>query len=124
METENVAQLIETSNAKWKPAKLEGIDFLPLHTDRAERKGTFLFRMQPGTCYTRHRHPGGEELLMLKGSLEMDGRKLKAGDFLYSPPGTAHELKSEKGCMFLVVWTDSIEIVVGGNFEEIEPNYD
>ncbi|MFH1017741.1 MAG: cupin domain-containing protein [Pseudomonadota bacterium] len=109
--------MIETSSAPWKPTRLAGVDYLPLHTDRSERAGTFLYRMGPGTSYIRHRHPEGEEIFLLEGEMKVGERILKRGDFLNSPPGTIHEIFSEKGCLFLAVLPKAIEIVPLGTQE-------
>jgi anti-sigma factor ChrR (cupin superfamily) len=116
----NLTKHIETSTAPWIPFRLEGIQYLPLRTDVDERKGTFLFRMPPGTTYPRHRHPAGEEILVLKGEMSAGERKLKAGDFLYSPPASVHELTTKEGCVFLEILPEPMQVLSTATTEEIE----
>jgi quercetin dioxygenase-like cupin family protein len=53
----------------------------------------------PGATAPRHKHPGEEIIYVLKGVLEyrLEGRPpatLKAGDVLFVPTGTVHEVKN------------------------------
>jgi quercetin dioxygenase-like cupin family protein len=120
MVAKTVTHLIQTASAAWKPSRIEGVEFLALNADAEERAGTFLFRMAAGTRYPKHRHPEGEELLMLKGEATVAEKKMKAGDFLYSPPGSIHELVSEAGCMCLVSWPRSVEMIGEHSHEEFD----
>ena len=56
----------------------------------------------PGIVAPRHSHPGEEIVYELEGSLEyrLDGRPpttLKAGEVLFIPAGTVHEVKNVGG---------------------------
>ncbi|MFH1262021.1 MAG: cupin domain-containing protein [Pseudomonadota bacterium] len=116
----NLTKHIETSSALWIPFRLEGIEYLPLRTDVDERRGTFLFRMPAGTTYPRHRHPAGEEILVLKGEMMAGERRLKAGDFLYSPPASVHELITKEGCVFLEILPEPMQVLSTMTIDEIE----
>jgi quercetin dioxygenase-like cupin family protein len=116
-----VSNIIETSSAAWKPARLPGIEFIPLNTDPDERCGTFMYRMEAGAHFPRHRHPAGEEILLIRGDVIMGERALKAGDFLFSPPGSIHEMATREGCLFMAVFPKPVEIVpVVAHDREIE----
>jgi quercetin dioxygenase-like cupin family protein len=117
---ENVTKLVETSSAEWKPLSIPGIKVLPLQADKTEREGTFLIWMAPNATYTRHRHPAGEQMLLLKGDAVAGETKLKAGDFLSSPPGSVHEVTSEGGCVFFVYLPKAIQIVSASQLEEMD----
>jgi quercetin dioxygenase-like cupin family protein len=39
--------------------------------------------------------------------------RLRAGDYLYTPPGVAHAASSEAGCVFLVILPKPVEILAG-----------
>lgn len=49
-------------------------------------------RLQAGARFPRHRHQAGEEVLVLSGHVRIDGTDLEAGDWLYSEPGTEHDV--------------------------------
>ena len=52
----------------------------------------------PGASFPNHRHPGEEIIYVLQGSIEyeVDGKpiRLKAGDVLFIPNGTAHAARN------------------------------
>jgi quercetin dioxygenase-like cupin family protein len=57
---------------------------------------------QPGAVAPRHKHPGEEIVYVLKGTLQyrVEGRPpatLKAGDVVFIPYGTPHEVKNIGG---------------------------
>ena len=120
MISKKVSQLVETSSASWKPSKVPGVEYVALHTDPKEKEGTFLLKMAPGTSYPRHRHPGGEEILMLKGDMIVGDRKMKPGDFLYSPPSSVHDASTEKGCMFMTILPKAVEFVAASGTDDRE----
>jgi len=114
--------MVETSRGEWKPSKIPGVQYQPLNSDEKERSGTFMIRMAPNTRYPRHRHPGGEEVFVLKGDMTVGDQKMKIGDYLYSPPGSVHEASTVKGCLFLTVLPEPIEIIPTHEVQnEIDP---
>jgi anti-sigma factor ChrR (cupin superfamily) len=57
-----------------------------------------------GATYPAHDHAGYEELYVLSGDLETEGRLLGPGDFLHAEPGSHHNpLHSPHGCTALLV---------------------
>jgi quercetin dioxygenase-like cupin family protein len=107
----NLSHTVETASAGWKRSKVAGVEYVALNADLDDRYGTFLLKMAPKTKYPKHRHPEGEEILMLKGDMTIGGRTMKGGDFLYSPPGSIHEASTENGCMFLTMLPKPIEMI-------------
>lgn len=120
MLTKNVSFLVETATSPWKPSKVPGVDYLVLNADPAEKFGTFLLRMAPNTKYPKHRHPGGEEVLLLKGDMMLGDRKMKPGDFVYSPPASIHTASTVAGCMFLTLIPKPVELIVGASMGEFD----
>jgi anti-sigma factor ChrR (cupin superfamily) len=81
-----------------------GIFCRQLATDLETGRVTLLVRLAPGTEYPPHTHAIVEELHMLEGDLMVDGKKLQAGDYLRSQPGTSdHRVWSENGCMGVLI---------------------
>lgn len=74
-----------------------GIDFKVLRTSQETGAWTVLFRCAKGASFNPHRHLGGGEYLMLKGTMEVRGGKekggitAKAGDYGYEPNGVLHD---------------------------------
>jgi len=54
-----------------------------------------LVRVAPGASFPMHTHVGEERILVLQGRAEDDqGRTFRAGDFVTSADGTAHEVRT------------------------------
>ncbi|MFM7069457.1 MAG: cupin domain-containing protein [Actinomycetes bacterium] len=49
-----------------------------------------------------HRHPGGEELLMVEGLIEVGGITLGPGDYLFTPPGATHRACARSDARFVL----------------------
>lgn len=76
-----------------------GISCKLLATDAENGRVSMLVRLAPGAEYPPHVHAGVEELHMLDGELMVDDKKLYAGDYLRSEPGTTdRHVWSETGC--------------------------
>lgn len=83
---------------EWEEAA-PGITCKLLATDMEKGRVSMLVRLAPGAEYPPHTHAGVEELYMLQGELMVDDKKLCAGDYLRSEPGTTdHRVWSETGC--------------------------
>lgn len=79
---------IETRTAAWRPGLVEGLSVLPLH--EYEGISTALVRWAPDTRFPPHRHPGGEEILVLEGSLHDGEGDYPALSWLRNPRGSVH----------------------------------
>lgn len=87
----------------WEQAA-PGITCKLLATDAESGRVTMLVRIAPGAEYPPHTHAGVEELHMLEGELMVDDKKLSAGDYLRSEPGTTdHRVWSETGCTGVLI---------------------
>lgn len=86
-----------------------GVEYKVLRRHATAGGLTLLLRFAPGADYPAHRHPAGEEYLVLAGSLEDGGRTYHAGDYVYYPPGSAHRPASREGTTLLVLLPAAIE---------------
>lgn len=108
-----------TTEMDWKPlveegVKTEGIYVKALRFDEAtQRPPTFLLKFEPGASYPNHNHPQGEEVFVLEGEVRFGAVELRAGDYLYTPPGMAHAVHSRAGCVMLLVVPAEVEILRG-----------
>ena len=92
------------SHAPWREAPLPGARFKLLSAGPKQGYAMILIELKPGTRYPEHDHVGTEELYLLTGDLETEGRRLGPGDFLHAEPGSHHrELYSPGGCTALMV---------------------
>ncbi len=91
---------IDTTRAAWQPGPGEGVEILPLFERGRER--VQLVRLAPGGRLPAHEHPGGEEILVLEGSLADEFGRYPKGTWLRNPHGSAHAPFSEEGCRLYV----------------------
>lgn len=102
---EDLANLASMQGAElpWLPSPLAGVERRPLYRVGGEQaRATSLVRYLPGSRFSPHRHPGGEELLVLEGTFEDEHGVYPAGSYVRNPPGTAHAPASPSGCLMLV----------------------
>ncbi|MCP9484131.1 cupin domain-containing protein [Shimia sp. CNT1-13L.2] len=91
---------IDTTKADFRPGSVPGLSVLPLHSVAGENVA--LVRWEPGTRFTRHRHWGGEEILVLEGTFQDEHGDYPAGTWLRSPHMSEHTPFSEGGCLIYV----------------------
>ncbi len=81
-----------------------GISCKLLATDTERDRVGMLVRLAPDTAYPPHRHVGVEELFLLHGELWIEDRRLHAGDYNRSEPGTVDKrVWSETGCTCVLI---------------------
>lgn len=91
---------IDTRSSVWHPGMRPGLEVLPLHTYEIENVA--LVRWAPGAQFSRHSHPGGEEILVLEGKFEDEHGSYPAGTWLRNPPGSVHTPFSKLGTLIYV----------------------
>src|SRR4051812_19508115 len=85
---------------KWRDVGT-GLSVLDLHEENGRRMQ--LARMTPGGRMLAHEHKGTEIMYVVRGSLIVDGTRLKAGDVLSAPAGSVHrESWSAEGCELVI----------------------
>ncbi|HEY1121141.1 MAG TPA: cupin domain-containing protein [Haloferula sp.] len=63
-----------------------------------------LLEADPGGVFFPHAHHGMEEVYLISGDLETEGRVMRAGDYLRASPGTRHhKAVSHSGCRAILV---------------------
>jgi anti-sigma factor ChrR (cupin superfamily) len=88
----------------WNDTPLPGIQIKVLSTDRPRGTATMLIRATPGAVYPSHRHSGPEECYVIRGSVIIDGRVLRAGDFHHADADSDHgEITTTEGAEVLIV---------------------
>ncbi len=85
---------------KWRDVGA-GLSVLDLHEENGRRLQ--LARLSPQGRIVAHKHRGTEVMYVIKGSLIVDGTRLKAGDVLCAPPDSVHrETWSAEGCELVI----------------------
>jgi anti-sigma factor ChrR (cupin superfamily) len=91
-------------SSEWVESGLPGIRVRVLSVDRGRGHVTMALQADPGAVYPSHRHSGPEECYVLKGSVVIDGRVLRAGDFHHADEDSHHgEITTIEGAEVLLV---------------------
>lgn len=93
-------KIIQTEGAEFLPGAVSGLSVLPLHSHGTE--SVALVKWEPGTVFNRHRHWGGEEILVLEGTFQDELGDYPEGTWLRSPHLSEHTPYSEEGCLIYV----------------------
>ncbi|MHA7881519.1 MAG: cupin domain-containing protein [Saccharospirillum sp.] len=95
--------VVRTAEQAWVKSPAAGVWRKPLEREAAEQgRATSVVRYDPGSSFSRHVHPAGEEILVLDGVFSDDTGDYPAGTYLRNPPGSGHAPHSEPGCVLLV----------------------
>lgn len=95
--------VIDVNAMDWESSPSSGVQRKPLAREHAESgHASAIVRYQPGSSFSRHAHPGGEEILVLEGTFSDEDGDYPAGTYLRNPPGSAHSPRSDEGCVLLV----------------------
>jgi mannose-6-phosphate isomerase-like protein (cupin superfamily) len=88
----------------------QGISVVSLRYDAAtQRSPSILLKFEPGARYPYHNHPAGEELYVLSGEAIVEDAVLTEGDYLYTPPGFRHSVRTNTGCLLLFIVPQEVE---------------
>ncbi len=95
---------ITAGEGRWIDPGLPGVRLKVLALDRARDLVTILVHAEPGARYPAHGHSTPEECYIIRGSVLIEGRLLRAGDFHHAETGSAHgEISTDEGAEVLIV---------------------
>ena len=87
-----------------------GLCVLDLHEEGGRRLQ--LVRLAPGGRILAHQHAGVEVMYVIRGSIVVDGTRLRAGDVLNSPPESIHrDSYSNEGCELVLECSPDDELL-------------
>ncbi len=94
---------VQAGTLAWMPSPIAGVDRRMLYRVGSEvARATSVVRYAPGSAFPAHPHPGGEEILVLDGTLQDEHGDYPAGTYFRNPPGTRHSPAAANGCTILV----------------------
>ena len=106
-----IGKLVElVTGAGWEPLR-DGVDVLRLCGDPSAGPSVALVRYQPGATVPRHRHRGFELVHVLSGSQSDERGTYGAGSVVINPKGDEHSVRSDEGCVVLIVWERPVVFV-------------
>src|SRR5215813_7271888 len=98
--------IVHAAELPWKPSPAAGVDRRMLFRIGDEvARATSIVRYAPRSAFFRHKHGGGEEILVLDGVFQDEHGDYPAGSYFRNPPGTSHVPASKEGCtIFVRLW--------------------
>jgi anti-sigma factor ChrR (cupin superfamily) len=100
---------LDSAALPWRDSPCPGVAWKKLRFDPATGQSAVLLRFAPGARYDAHRHPQGEQYLVLEGTLQDGGAEWGPGSYVWHPPGSSHAPSSRDGCVVFVVLPAPIE---------------
>lgn len=95
--------LIDSKAQTWQASPMAGVWRKPLAREEAERgHATSIVKYEAGSFFRSHPHPGGEEIMVLKGTFSDESGDYHEGAYFRNPAGTSHAPHSKEGCELLV----------------------
>lgn len=88
-----------------------GVDILSLYEDRETGAQAALLRYQPGAEVPAHEHTGYEHVLVLSGEQSDERGRYGPGKLVINAPGTRHTVRSERGCLVLIIWQKPVSFL-------------
>jgi len=102
------SRYVDVEGLPWRSTPHAGVKWKKLHHDPASGLSAVLLHFEPGARYGRHRHPAGEQYVVLEGSLRDGSGTWGPGTYVNHPPGSVHEPRSEEGCVLFVTLPEPI----------------
>lgn len=94
----------------WSPFR-PGVSIRWLYRTEQAGPGAALLRYEPGACVPLHEHLGYEHILVLQGSQTDERGHYPCGSLVVNPPGSSHSVRSEDGCVVLIIWERGVRII-------------
>ena len=101
-----VPVIVHAAQLPWTSSPAAGVDRRILFRIGDEvARATSIVRYAPRSAFPRHKHGGGEEILVLDGVFQDEHGDYPAGSYFRNPPGTSHVPASKDGCtIFVRLW--------------------
>ncbi|KZZ06510.1 cupin, partial [Oleiphilus sp. HI0078] len=94
---------LDTAKMEWDKSPAAGVWRKPLEREAKESGHTTSIVMyEPGSSFSEHFHPMGEEIFVLEGVFSDETGDFGAGTYIRNPPGSNHAPFSKQGCVILV----------------------
>lgn len=95
--------VIDTNKLNWQASPKSGVWRKPLSREYKEHgHATSIVKFDPGSVFSPHKHPGGEEILVLDGVFSDHTGDYQRGHYFRNPVGFSHAPFTQNGCLLLV----------------------
>lgn len=95
--------VIRSQDQAWQDSPAAGVKRIPLEREHAESGHvSSIVQYAPGSKFSMHEHPGGEEIYVLEGVFSDEHGDYPAGTYIRNPAGSKHAPFSKDGCTLFV----------------------
>lgn len=94
--------IIHKEDMVWEEGMYENTEMAYLWEDEETGRYAFLVRLYPGASIPFHDHPRREVAFLLEGEVQLNDDIMRKGDFLTAIGDEAHDVYSDKGCVFFI----------------------
>jgi quercetin dioxygenase-like cupin family protein len=84
-----------------------------LYADPASGSEHYLVHYPAGLITRRHRHTAAHTIIVLEGTMEVDGQILPVGSYAHHPAGTVmqHAPAGEDDCLFVIIFHGPFDVI-------------
>ena len=100
----------KATDREWKATDYPGIERSLFRNNETGGRSSVV-RLAAGTRFPRHAHHGTEEVLVLSGTVVIDGTELAPGDYLFTSPGEEHDVDAVTDAVIFVSSQKSTPVV-------------
>ena len=94
----------------WQPFK-DGLEIYRLYGDGQSGPTAALIRFKKAGKVPFHAHTGFEHILILAGVQRDQNSAATPGTLIINPPGTAHSVVGDAGCIVLAIYEKPVEFL-------------
>ncbi|HSI10146.1 MAG: cupin domain-containing protein [Rariglobus sp.] len=94
----------------WQPLA-DGVEIHRLYGDGHTGPTAAFIRFNKAGKVPLHHHTGYEHIIVLAGSQRDQNSLAETGTLMINPPGTAHSVISEAGCIVLAIYGSPVQFV-------------
>ena len=98
------SRYVNCDELPWTPTPYPGVSVKVLVHDTDTGLQTVLTRMDPGAVLPDHEHVALEQSWVIEGSLVDHEGEVKAGGFVWRPPGSRHAAHAPNGALVLGIF--------------------
>src|ERR1700761_1896281 len=111
LEMTNLFRIAEWQHeVPWQPFQ-DGLEIYRLYGDGETGPSAALIRFQKTGKVPLHAHPGYEHIFVLAGAQCDQNSCAAPGTLIINPPGSAHSVVGQPGCIVLVIYEKSVEFL-------------
>jgi hypothetical protein len=111
-ESELTSLRARAETVDWQPYSLDGVMLATLSFDEITREIGYFVKAVGAIRFPAHLHVSHEEIVVIEGELNIDGKTYNSGSRIRSLPNTSHQPATSQGC-FLFVRTSADDRVLG-----------